>query len=218
MNATTMTTSTLRTQRDALAAASDLYDRLYRDLRADTPEDRWGQMDAAYQTGAATLATLASTASDLPLSGDTRALLTGYLEGPAEDDLEGRSAWLTLLPELLVDVRRAQEAEHAALMQPVYGSRGLVWEDFGALFHGIREVEAVIAPLSWPKAFETKHIFVSTTHDWEFFAEQSARYVLDSWSMVIGAVKTAPSKSGEVEAKPAEEPKSMGTNSYALAA
>lgn len=218
MDAYDLTATSLRTQREAIAAARDLYDRLYRDLRADAPDADGAALEAAYQKGEATLATLDSTASDLPLSADTRELLAGFLEGPAEDDLESRRAWLTLLPELMVDVRRAEEAQHASLIQPAYGSRGLAWEGLGTLFSGIREVEAVLVDVAWPSLDQATGLIFNTAVDWKYFAEESARYVLTSWTDVVVSAKIPAPGSRRTQPERTTEPTAKRISSYALAA
>jgi hypothetical protein len=97
--------------RESVAEAQALYDRIYDGLRGQIDERRQPILDALHRDGVATLRALAMTSASRPLSAESAAMMRSYLRGPQAGDLEAAETWMTLLPELLLELRQREEAE-----------------------------------------------------------------------------------------------------------
>lgn len=102
-------------QSEAVDRAIALYETLPERLRGT---EWWTDAVAEeFALGQAKLDTLRLTATALPLSRGADELLTSYLAGPNPDDIEAAHAWVTLLPELMVDVMGAEKQQNARTLQ-----------------------------------------------------------------------------------------------------
>lgn len=102
-------------QSEAVDRAIALYETLPERLRGT---EWWTDAVAEeFALGQAKLDTLRLTATALPLSRGADELLTSYLSGPNPEDQDAAHAWVTLLPELVVDVIGAEKQQNARTLQ-----------------------------------------------------------------------------------------------------
>lgn len=148
----------------AFSRALDLYDELYLALREIDADDLFAD---TYSQGRASIAALRDSSTDISLSFDTNDLLEDYLEGPDRTDADALAVWMRMLPELLVDLRREEDARR----NPVVGAAipTVAWSQFERL---------VIGADTWR---EWSDVLAATYDQWvagEFTA--SGRFSVDS--------------------------------------
>lgn len=103
------------TRRGAFARALDLYGELFARIQDGVTDDaQLATLRERFERGRTILETHRDSAADVPLSAPAAELLDSYLAGPDPEDEEAHREWLTVLPEVLVGIRRAEEMEDAA--------------------------------------------------------------------------------------------------------
>jgi hypothetical protein len=102
----------------AFSRALDLYGELFAAVQERArDEGERATLRERYERGRTILETHRDSAADVPLSAPAAELVEAYLAGPDPEDHEAHREWLTVLPEVFVGVRRAEELEDAAQHQ-----------------------------------------------------------------------------------------------------
>lgn len=98
------------TLRGTAERALELFDRIHADLASRIDESRRRILDALHAEGAATLRALTVTSGEEELSDESAAMIRAYLRGPEPGDEEAAETWMTLLPEVMLELHQREES------------------------------------------------------------------------------------------------------------